>query len=48
MVIKKTGCENRKWMELHQDRVQWRPLAPAVLNVRFMLQQFWFITRNVL
>jgi len=29
--------EDRSWMELHQDRVQWQALALAVLNLRGIL-----------
>jgi hypothetical protein len=31
------GCEDGRWMELAQDRVQWRYLALAVLNLRVLL-----------
>jgi hypothetical protein len=27
MDLKETGCEDGSWMELAQDRVQWRALA---------------------
>jgi hypothetical protein len=32
MELRETGCEDGRWMELAQDRVQWRALAPSVLN----------------
>jgi hypothetical protein len=31
------GCEDGRWMELAQDRVQWRASVVAVLNVRVVL-----------
>jgi hypothetical protein len=31
------GCEDGMWMELAQDRVQWRALVLAVLNLRVLL-----------
>jgi hypothetical protein len=31
------GCEDVKWMELAQERVQWWALVLAVLNLRFVL-----------
>jgi hypothetical protein len=33
------GCEDGRWMELAQDRVQWRTLVLAVLNVRGLLSE---------
>jgi hypothetical protein len=32
------GCEDGRWMELGQDRVQWRTLVLAVLKFRFYYQ----------
>ena len=32
MVLEEIHCENGKWMELAQDRVQWWALVLAVLN----------------
>jgi hypothetical protein len=31
------GYEDGRWMELAQDRVQWRALVLAVLNLGFLL-----------
>jgi hypothetical protein len=39
MDLKETGCENGKWIELAQDRVQWRALVLAVLNLRVLLPE---------
>jgi hypothetical protein len=33
----KTGCEDGRWMELAQDRVQWQALVLAVLNFGVLL-----------
>jgi hypothetical protein len=33
------GCEDGRWMELAQDRVQWQALVLAVLNLLVLLQQ---------
>jgi hypothetical protein len=35
--LRKTGCEDGRWMELAQDRVQWRALVLAVLNLLVLL-----------
>jgi hypothetical protein len=32
------GYENGRWMELAQDRVQWRALVLALLNLWVLLQ----------
>jgi hypothetical protein len=37
MDLRETGCEDGRWMELAQDRVQWQALVLAVLNLRVML-----------
>ena len=36
MDLMEIGCEDRRWMELAQDRVQWWVLVLMVLN-RFVL-----------
>jgi hypothetical protein len=36
MDLREIGCENWKWMELAQDRVQWLALVLAVLNLRVL------------
>jgi hypothetical protein len=33
------SCEDRKWVELAQDRVQWRALASSVFSFRYLLPQ---------
>jgi hypothetical protein len=37
--LRETACENVRWMELAQDRVQWRALVLAVLNLGVLLPQ---------
>jgi hypothetical protein len=37
MDLREMGCEEERWMELAQDRVQWRALVLAVLNLRILL-----------
>jgi hypothetical protein len=39
MDLREIGCEDDKWMELAQDRVQWRVLVLAVLNLGFCYQR---------
>jgi hypothetical protein len=36
--LREMGCENGRWMELAQDRVQWQALVLAVLNLQVQLQ----------
>jgi hypothetical protein len=31
------GCEDGRWMELDQNRVQWRALVLAMLNIGVLL-----------
>ena len=33
MDVGEIGCEDGRWMELAQDRVQWQALVLAVLNL---------------
>jgi len=33
------GCEDGRWMELAQDRVQWWALVLAVLNICVLLPE---------
>jgi hypothetical protein len=33
MDLRETGCEDEKWMELAQNRVQWQALVLAGLNL---------------
>jgi hypothetical protein len=37
MDLREIGCEDGRWMELAQDRVQWRALVLAVLKLRVLL-----------
>jgi hypothetical protein len=37
MDFSEMGCEAGRWMELALDRVQWRTLLLAVLNLRVLL-----------
>jgi hypothetical protein len=39
MELREMGCEDGRWMDLAQDRVQWRPLVLAVLNLRVLLPE---------
>jgi hypothetical protein len=39
MDLRDTGCEDGRWTELAQDRVQWRALVLAVLNLRVLLPE---------
>jgi len=37
MDLREIGCEDGRWMELAQDRVQWQALLLAVLNLLVLL-----------
>jgi hypothetical protein len=37
--FREIGCEDGRWMELAQNRVQWRALVLAVLNLRVLLPE---------
>jgi hypothetical protein len=37
------GCEDGRWMELARDRVQWRALVLAVLNLRVLLPESYLL-----
>jgi hypothetical protein len=37
MDLRKTGCEDGRWMELAQDRVQWRALIEIGVNLQILL-----------
>jgi len=36
-------CEAVRWMELAQDRVQWRGLILAVLSLWVLLPEGWLV-----
>jgi len=40
MDLREIGCEDGRWVDLAQDRVQWRTLVLAMLNRR-VLQPQW-------
>ena len=40
------GCEDGRWMELAQDRVQWWALVLAVFNCCVLLPGGWYSTCN--
>jgi hypothetical protein len=46
--FRETGCEDGRWMELAQDRVQWRALVLALLNLRVLLQESQLISKMAL
>jgi hypothetical protein len=35
LYLREIGCEDGRWMELAQVRVQWRALVSAALNLQF-------------
>jgi hypothetical protein len=39
MDLREMSCEDGRWMELAQDRAQWRALVLAVLNLRVLLPE---------
>jgi hypothetical protein len=39
MDLTEMGCKDGRWMELAQDRVQWRALVFVVLNLRVLLPE---------
>jgi hypothetical protein len=39
MAVREIGSEDGRWMKLAQDRVQWRALVLAVLNLRVLLPE---------
>jgi hypothetical protein len=43
MDLREIGCEDGKWIELAQDRVQWWAFVLAVLNLRVLLLEGWLI-----
>jgi hypothetical protein len=45
MDLREMGCEDGRWMELAQDRVQWRALMLAVLNLRVLLPESQLISK---
>ena len=39
MDLREIGCEDGRWIELAQDRVQWQALVLAVLNLLVLLPE---------
>jgi hypothetical protein len=39
MHLRETGCDDERWIELAQDRDQWRNLVLAVLNLCVLLSK---------
>jgi hypothetical protein len=39
MDLREVGCEDGRWMELAQGRVQWWAFVLAVLNLRVLLPE---------
>jgi hypothetical protein len=39
MELREMGCEDGRWMELAQDRVEWRALVLAMLNFCVLLPE---------
>jgi hypothetical protein len=39
MNLRRTGSDDGSWIQLAQDRVQWRALVSAVLNLRVLLPE---------
>jgi hypothetical protein len=44
MDLREIGCGDGRWIELAQDRVQWRALVLAVLNLRVLLPESQLIS----
>jgi len=47
MDLRGIGCEDRRWMELAQDRVQWWDLALTVLNFGIRLTKCKFLLQEM-
>jgi hypothetical protein len=45
MGLREISYEDGRWMELAQDRVQWRALVLAVLNLRVLLPESQLISK---
>ena len=45
MDLMEIGCEDGRWMELAEDRVQWWALVLAVLNRCVLLPESWLISK---
>jgi hypothetical protein len=39
--ILEMGCEDDRWMKPDQDRMEWRVVVLAVLNLRGLLSVIW-------
>ena len=40
MDLREIGCEDGRWMELAQDRVQWRALVLTVMECRIVYNNY--------
>jgi hypothetical protein len=45
MDLREAGCEAGRWMKLAQDRVQWRALVLAVLELQAPLAESYLLSR---
>jgi hypothetical protein len=43
MDLREIGCEDGRWMELAQDFAHWLALVLAVLNLRVLLPESYFV-----
>jgi hypothetical protein len=46
MDLTEVGCDDGRWMELAQDRVQWLTLVLAVLNLRVLLPESYLTSKK--
>jgi len=44
MKLRDIDCEDGRWVELSQDRDQWRALMLVLLILRVLLAQSWLIS----
>jgi hypothetical protein len=44
MDLRKMGIDGMNWIQLAQDRVQWRALVNTVMNLRFHKKAGYFLT----
>jgi hypothetical protein len=48
MDLKEIVCEDGRWMELAQDRVQWQALVLAVMTLLVLLPESYLISVAIL